>query len=727
MTYTLSASQTFPYSDVCMITVTIDGASYRGSGVIIGPHTILTAAHMMWDASTGTQSTNVHVYPAYTGTNWPTTGGVAPSAVHYVGVNDANDLINQASSSYDFAVIDVATTFSSWFNLLPNYAGGTVNATGYPGYPTGVQSGPQSYQQWTTQGTVTTDAYYNILNYGTLATQPGNSGGPLWINQGTASNPQPALVGLVSTSGWAFELTSSSYNTIQNWITADSSMWTAQPAPSAAVTAFANAETAARSALGWGTDLDACGITTAAGTNSVIGWESANLPHGNNAVVLDGARSGYQVQIDGTGQLMVHNISSGQNIVVDGASYLLFNGASGNGAGAYDQILFIEGGANGGQDAALARLYQAALGRIPDLAGLEGWKGVLDNGAQTIDQIANQFIGSAEFTARYGSALTNTQFVTALYQNVLGRAPDPVGLAGWVGALNSGAETRSQELLGFANGQECINKVSIWLIDTTQGGYADSGLLLDAATVVNQAVTNHTLDLALINPTTISSKGVESYNYTSSSGYYLTSTSITVLDANATVTLAGQIKYAYLDGNADTVYGSSATISISSNGVTDNVILSSTATTTIYAKNNTSIYGFIEGKDVVKGGLNFFQPEVILDGSSGQTTNGVTLNFQNNFYILKVGAVGGGSAAEVASAVNHVYTLAGSAWTNTTWPELLEVVGQTSVGNTLIYGFGTGFANPDTNGNHQVDAAELTLLATLVGIQSSTLTTHDLG
>ncbi len=46
------------------------------------------------------------------------------------------------------------------------------------------------------------------------------------------------------------------------------------------------------------------------------------------------------------------------------------------------------------------------------------------------------------------------KFVNTLYQNVLGRAPDTSGLNYWLGQLNSGAETRYEALLGFAESAE---------------------------------------------------------------------------------------------------------------------------------------------------------------------------------------------------------------------------------------------------------------------------------
>jgi Domain of unknown function (DUF4214)/RTX calcium-binding nonapeptide repeat (4 copies) len=94
------------------------------------------------------------------------------------------------------------------------------------------------------------------------------------------------------------------------------------------------------------------------------------------------------------------------------------------------------------------------LGRAPDAAGYEGWVSGLDNGLG-IEQVASGFIGSPEFQSTYG-ALDNIQFVTLLYNNVLGRAPDAGGLAGWVGQLDSGIN-RTSVVVGFSDSVEYIN------------------------------------------------------------------------------------------------------------------------------------------------------------------------------------------------------------------------------------------------------------------------------
>jgi len=104
------------------------------------------------------------------------------------------------------------------------------------------------------------------------------------------------------------------------------------------------------------------------------------------------------------------------------------------------------------------RLYQAAFARDPDIGGLQGWVGALKNGT-TLKTIATAFAQSSEFQATY-AGLDNTQFVTRLYQNVLGRAPDAGGLESWLRSLNAGA-SRAEVMLGFSESGEFRNNTSL--------------------------------------------------------------------------------------------------------------------------------------------------------------------------------------------------------------------------------------------------------------------------
>jgi hypothetical protein len=63
--------------------------------------------------------------------------------------------------------------------------------------------------------------------------------------------------------------------------------------------------------------------------------------------------------------------------------------------------------------------------------------------------VADGFVRSPQFKAAFSDSLTNTGFVTLLYNNVLDRAPDATGLARWVGELDNGA-TKAEVVLGFS-------------------------------------------------------------------------------------------------------------------------------------------------------------------------------------------------------------------------------------------------------------------------------------
>jgi len=55
----------------------------------------------------------------------------------------------------------------------------------------------------------------------------------------------------------------------------------------------------------------------------------------------------------------------------------------------------------------VARVYQAALDRAPDGAGLAFWANALDGGGATVRQLETALVGSPEFAAKYSAAATN--------------------------------------------------------------------------------------------------------------------------------------------------------------------------------------------------------------------------------------------------------------------------------------------------------------------------------
>jgi hypothetical protein len=101
--------------------------------------------------------------------------------------------------------------------------------------------------------------------------------------------------------------------------------------------------------------------------------------------------------------------------------------------------------------AVVARLYNATLGRDPDLGGAENWARQISSGTP-IHSIVPGFTGSPEFQARYG-ALPDRQFVEQLYRNTLFREADIPGLNNWIQAMSAGL-SRADVVLGFSESIE---------------------------------------------------------------------------------------------------------------------------------------------------------------------------------------------------------------------------------------------------------------------------------
>ena len=101
----------------------------------------------------------------------------------------------------------------------------------------------------------------------------------------------------------------------------------------------------------------------------------------------------------------------------------------------------------------IAQTYLGILTRDADVGGFEAWLGALLAGISR-EQIVQEFLVSGEFQSRFGSNLTNGQFVERMYNNILLRPSDPGGFNGWVQALNSGQLTRAQMALVFLDSGE---------------------------------------------------------------------------------------------------------------------------------------------------------------------------------------------------------------------------------------------------------------------------------
>lgn len=94
-------------------------------------------------------------------------------------------------------------------------------------------------------------------------------------------------------------------------------------------------------------------------------------------------------------------------------------------------------------------LYEAALGREADEAGLQNWVSQLFNGASRAE-IAQSIVGSAEAASK-----ANADFIDSLYQSALDRTADDAGKAHWAAQLEAGA-SQADVAIGIVGSAEAV-------------------------------------------------------------------------------------------------------------------------------------------------------------------------------------------------------------------------------------------------------------------------------
>jgi hypothetical protein len=102
----------------------------------------------------------------------------------------------------------------------------------------------------------------------------------------------------------------------------------------------------------------------------------------------------------------------------------------------------------------IAGSYRTYLGRNPDPAGASGWLGAMRGGA-TIQQMEAGFLASSEYYSQAGG--TDAAWIDRLYRHVLGRAPAPAEVQGWVGVIAAGG--RSSVSMSFLLSSEHLGTV----------------------------------------------------------------------------------------------------------------------------------------------------------------------------------------------------------------------------------------------------------------------------
>ncbi|NIE73912.1 DUF4214 domain-containing protein [Pantoea sp. Ap-967] len=164
-------------------------------------------------------------------------------------------------------------------------------------------------------------------------------------------------------------------------------------------------------------------VKTGSGSDTVIlsGSNHADVVDtgaGFDVVQLDGARGDYKFAVSDSNFTV--NLTGNQTALISNAEFLSF--ANG------DTVAL----AHSEAEADALRLYQGILGRDADVSGAKGFVDALNSGSSLTD-IANTFLNSAEFTYA-----VNATDINELYQSLLGRDAEGVGLAGWQNVLANG-------------------------------------------------------------------------------------------------------------------------------------------------------------------------------------------------------------------------------------------------------------------------------------------------
>ena len=194
-------------------------------------------------------------------------------------------------------------------------------------------------------------------------------------------------------------------------------------------------------------------------TNNII-WDffentrsSLKYPISNNSKSYSGAFNKYTFVNQGNDEYGIKLDSSSTIDSLTGLSTVKFSDKTidinKDVIGTFDQVTGLN--TDSGE---MFRLYNAAFARFPDADGLKYWIDEFSSGRNTRRVVAQSFLGSSEFTEKYGSNVSDETYVNNLYKNVLGRDADAEGLNYWVGNLSSGIETRYEALLGFAESAE---------------------------------------------------------------------------------------------------------------------------------------------------------------------------------------------------------------------------------------------------------------------------------
>lgn len=186
---------------------TEDGPKYKtGSGVVVGRNDVLTASHLVYDSRHGDGvADHVEIVPGRMLDSQPFGTYAATGWSHEIVDADSNFELEIAEAARDYAVLSFDTALGDrvgWMALDAGFTAGAASLTGYPGL--------QSGRMVTETASAGPAEVAGVLSLTGFDVDNGHSGGPVWT-EGAAG---PAVVGLVSTTGWGFQIGGAQYDRI---------------------------------------------------------------------------------------------------------------------------------------------------------------------------------------------------------------------------------------------------------------------------------------------------------------------------------------------------------------------------------------------------------------------------------------------------------------------------------------------------------------------------------
>src|SRR5690554_5490729 len=102
--------------------------------------------------------------------------------------------------------------------------------------------------------------------------------------------------------------------------------------------------------------------------------------------------------------------------------------------------------------ASIQGIYLAFFGRPADPTGLAYWEEQTNGGAD-LSVMLNALAYTAEYQDRF-TGMSNAEIITSIYQALFGREPEAEGLAFFIEALESGAQTLGSIAVNVMDGAQ---------------------------------------------------------------------------------------------------------------------------------------------------------------------------------------------------------------------------------------------------------------------------------